>query len=94
MGGSETLIWPSLAASAGAGTVYDVAKGSLAGLAAAGTSASVALACDLPATTIDDASIPAPWDGFYYLVRARNVCGTGSWGKNSNEVERVSLTCP
>ncbi len=45
-------------------------------------------------TTADDATVPAPGAGFYYLVRAVNRCGDGTLGFRSNGVERTGSSCP
>jgi hypothetical protein len=93
-GDSETLSWPDLAGSAGPGIVYDAVRGDLAGLATAGTDGAAALACGLSAAASGDPSVPPAGSGFYYLVRGRNSCAAGSWGRNSLGVERVSSACP
>ncbi len=88
------LAWPSQTGSAGQGTAYDVATGDLAGLRAAGTGASAALACGLTtSTTTDEGALPVN-TGVYYFVRARNACGTTSWGTDSHGVPRSSPACP
>ena len=88
------LSWPGFAASAGPGTIYDVAVGDLATLASAGTAAAVALACGLPVTTATDAAVPGSGAGVYYLVRARNTCAAGTWGTDSMGLERTVPACP
>jgi len=40
-----------------------------------------------------DADVPAPGSAFYYLVRAENACGAGSWGQASSGAERVGVDC-
>jgi hypothetical protein len=37
---------------------------------------------------------PAEGAGFFYLVRASNACGTGTYGFDSDSVERSSEVCP
>jgi hypothetical protein len=87
------LAWPSLAGSAGPGTVYDVATGPVSGLASGGTSGSVSLACALSSPSTSDPAVPAVGGGAYYLVRARNACGLGTWGRASAG-PRISGACP
>ena len=84
------LSWPSLADQAGSGTLYDVARDLLSTLRAdGGTAAAGALACGLATTNTSDAE-PAPaGDGFYYLVRGKNVCAAGPWGSG-----RTTSACP
>jgi hypothetical protein len=56
--------------------------------------------CLIPAssafTYYVDSEVPGPGDGFCYLVRATNSCpvGEGSAGTNSEDVQRVTATCP
>jgi hypothetical protein len=84
-GGNAGLTWPSLAATAGSGTRYDVISGRLSGLRADGTfGAASCLANDLPEPSFDDdRGQPPPGDGDYYLVRGQNVCGLGSFGDST-----------
>ena len=35
-------------------------------------------ATELPGTELSDATLPASGEGFYYLVRGQNSCGSGS----------------
>ena len=42
----------------------------------------------------EDATEPDPGLGFYYLLRATNVCGTSIWGFSSTDDERISFVCP
>ena len=88
------LSWPSASGTAGTGTVYDVARGNLSDLPVAGTGTSGTLACAVAATEVVDATVPAPSEGFYYLVRARNACGIGTWGNSSAGLPRASGACP
>ena len=92
--GAALLSWPDLTTLAGPGTVYDVALGDTAGLATSGTAGSAALACGLPDTTTLDAAVPATGTAVYYLARARNTCGAGTWGADSIGVDRSVPACP
>ncbi|HEX6851367.1 MAG TPA: thrombospondin type 3 repeat-containing protein [Candidatus Polarisedimenticolaceae bacterium] len=48
-----------------------------------------------PDATADDATIPAPGQGFFYLVSAKNLCGESSHGRTSQGVDRFPpVTCP
>jgi hypothetical protein len=48
--------------------------------------------------TASDATVPAVADGYWYLVRAENVCGNGGYGSQASHsvptVPRSSATCP
>jgi hypothetical protein len=45
------------------------------------------------ASTIE-ATTPAGGAGFYYLVRGRNVCGSGTYGFATSGAERITTACP
>jgi len=77
--------WLSQASTAGPGTTYDIASGSLMQLrATGGFGGAVCLASGLKDSTYRDTrQAPPPEDGYYELVRARNSCGIGSWGDSS-----------
>ena len=92
--GQAILSWPGLASSAGPGTVYDVARGDIGSLAASGFAGSTSLACGLPLPGATDATLPPAGTGVYYLVRGRNACGAGSWGRDSDGFERTLSVCP
>jgi YD repeat-containing protein len=44
-------------------------------------------------TSTTDSSVPAPGSALFYLVRARNGCGEGSLGHQSNGTPRSGLSC-
>lgn len=73
-----------------AGTGYQVIRGSLASLPVGSAPATESCLADAtPTTTILESTVPASGSGFWYLVRARHACGTGTYGD-----ERVSTACP
>lgn len=93
-GNKNRLDWCSAEFSAGPGTRYDVLRGALDEFPV-GTGASefcVAVAITEPMTS--DSDVPAGGEGFWYLVRSRNLCGVGSYGFRSNGAERMSSACP
>ena len=47
-----------------------------------------------PPSPYPDATMPAQSDGFYYFVRARNSCGPGPLGNQSNGTPRPTPACP
>jgi hypothetical protein len=89
---AATLQWASDAANSGSGTVYDVLRGTVAGLPVGydGT----CLESDLGALDMQDAELPAAGECFFYLVRGSNVCGDGTYGYDWLGVERTSTSCP
>ncbi|MBP7149015.1 MAG: hypothetical protein KBD01_15905 [Acidobacteria bacterium] len=90
-GDKETLAWTS-ASGAGPGTVHDVLRGDLASLPV-GSGPETCLAHGIDAASAADPALPAPGAGFWYLVRGRNACATGSYGATSAGAERVSPAC-
>ncbi len=93
----STLTWDPLAGAL-AGTVYDLSRG-LVGQWPTGTGASEScVASGTPAPPASDASPPGLGQGFWYLVRGRHACGTGTWGwAAANGVpttEEIVRACP
>ncbi len=78
---------------AGVSIAYDVLRGSTAGVPVGLGEES----CAAPATSsssLVDPAAPSPGGFFWYLVRARNMCGPGAWGQDSAGETRVSAACP
>jgi hypothetical protein len=52
----------------------------------------------IAAATTSDAAIPPLMNGYWYLVRGRNACGTGTYGfrtvGGAPGAERTSTSCP
>ena len=82
--GNVRVSWTSEDSLAGASTSYDVARGTLAALQAGGFPGTAACAinnvADTPYTEAAGACPAAAGNGCWYLVRAQNSCGTGSYG--------------
>jgi len=58
------------------------------------TSAPVCLEADDGADSwAIDPELPPAGSAYYYLVRAENACGAGSWGQDSDGLERVGVDC-
>jgi hypothetical protein len=77
------------------GTVYDIASGSLSDLRSHGDFADASCRWNDGAGTSwsDTSSNPEMGEGFYYLVRAHNVCGDGGWGAGAGGA-RIIGACP
>jgi hypothetical protein len=83
--GGVRVAWNSQAQTAGSATVHDVAGGTLGSLrASAGFDGASCLAGGIADGVFDDLG-PAPvdGDGNWYLARARNTCGTGTFGPST-----------
>jgi hypothetical protein len=80
--GGVRVAWDSQAPAAGSATVHDLAGGTLSSLrTSAGFDGASCLAGGIAGVVFDDLG-PAPvdGDGNWYLVRARNTCGSGTFG--------------
>lgn len=88
----RTMSW----ASQGAGARYDVAGAFVADLVGGGVSGAQCLLNDEASTSwTDPRPLPGRGIAYYYLVRAQNGCGSGSYGAGSNGTPRsVALDCP
>jgi hypothetical protein len=88
---ATTLTFAPPAAPGGSSLRYDTIRADApAGFDAAAT----CVAIDGPDTTVVDPVVPAEETGFYYLVRAKNVCGQGSLGAGSDGSQRFGRACP
>ncbi len=89
----QTLAWRSQAAYAGPATVYDLVRGGTADLPVGG-STEACLASGAGATQLVDVTEPDAATSFYYLVRARNACGVGTYGTATGGAPRTPVVCP
>lgn len=90
----STLNWTSAQPTSGSSTVHDVLRGALAQLPVGSGTGESCVVSGTSAATASDSALPAAGDGFWYLVRARNLCGVGSYGVDSSGVTRSSSACP
>ncbi len=89
---TTTVSWSGL----GGGTTYDLVSSTLSDLRVQAAAGATCLANDVAATSYGDTrSNPSSGDGYYYLIRAQNVCGNGGYGFDSSATERVPAAgCP
>jgi len=87
-----TLTWTALDGSA----VYDIASSTISDLQSHGNATATCLSNDVTGTGyVDGQADPAVGDGYYYLIRAQSLCGTGTYGVDSAGVERTPIAaCP
>ncbi|HET8947695.1 MAG TPA: M1 family aminopeptidase [Candidatus Polarisedimenticolia bacterium] len=91
---NATLSWTPLGGAPPTWT-YDLLRGTLSALRAAHNLSGLAcFAMAQPPSTYPDATMPAQGDGFYYFARARNACGPGPIGNQSNGTPRPTPSCP
>ena len=79
--------------------VYDVLRGKVRRWPVGSSPATeTCFADEVIGTAASDATVPVANDGYWYLVRAENGCGNGSWGSQAVHgvptVPRLSSTCP
>ncbi|MEE9217912.1 MAG: PQQ-dependent sugar dehydrogenase [Acidobacteriota bacterium] len=83
-----TLGWDAQASTAGAGTTYALASGDLETLRAEGGFASACtLASGLSTPAFQDGQVPAPGAAVYFLARAGNACGDGTYGDSTTAAD-------
>jgi len=75
-------------------TSYDAVRGDVAALPVGSSAGGEVCFESLSAPALVDTVIPAPHAGFWYLSRARNPCGVGPFGTQSNGTMRVTMVCP
>jgi hypothetical protein len=90
----QTLTWFPPAVPTGAGTLNQLVRGDLAQLPAGGGASETCLLSAAAQFTATDPDQPADGAGFWYLVRARNACGTGGYGTTSAGAPRPVTACP
>jgi hypothetical protein len=87
-----TLSWTGL----GVNPNYDIASATLSSLHAVSWTGATCLANDVTTTSfVDPRANPSVGDGYYYLVRVQLSCGTGTYGFDSSNAERIPVAaCP
>jgi hypothetical protein len=96
---TKTAITWNSASGAGPGTVHDAVRGLEEQLpVGSGASQSCLTPGGIAAATTADATSPPSGKAFWYLVRGKNSCGTGTYGSAAVHgvptTQRVTTTCP
>ena len=89
----EVVYWQSSQSSAGVATTYQVLRGILSDLPV-GIGVDACLGDSITLSELTDPEMPGVGEGFWYLTRAQNVCGVGTYGYATGGTERVSAACP
>ena len=89
----STFYWGAAAATT-VGVLNDVMRGVLAELPVGSGVSETCLVSNLAGTNVVDPDDPGAGRGFYYLVRAKNSGGAGTYGSRSNGIQRPSVACP
>ena len=86
------VAWDAEASLDGQPVIYDVAGANLSGVPANGFGLAGCLLSGSSATSWSDPRPdPAPGDGYYYMIRARKPCGTGTFGAGRAAID--ALVC-
>jgi len=89
--GATTIAWPVVTGA----DRYDLATGTIASLQASGLTGSTCFFENVTTQSVLEYRLePTAGNGYYYLVRAENACGTGSWGLDRLGRWRLSAACP
>jgi hypothetical protein len=75
-------------------TAYDAVRGALGAFPVGPGGGDEVCFDGLAAAGLVDPSIPATGTGFWYLSRAQNACGVGTFGQQRNGTPRLTTTCP
>ena len=84
--------WDDQNSFAGPGTTYDLVSGLLGGITGIDLVSSTCLQSGGGTSYLDVRPEPAPGQGYWYLARARNSCGIGTYG--SSQRDSLSVSCP
>jgi hypothetical protein len=91
-GSSTSIVWDDQNVLAGPGTTYNLASGRIADLKGPGFSQSVCLLSGGGNAYTDVRSDPLLGEGYWYLARAANSCGIGTFG--SSQRDNGIALCP
>jgi X-Pro dipeptidyl-peptidase len=94
-GASTQLDWNDMSPSVGPLTFYDVYTGSLSTSPGISFSSFTCLSLNQMETSFTDyQASPSTGSGYWYLLRALNPCGNGTFGAGSDGQERIVPDCP
>jgi hypothetical protein len=90
-GAATTISWLALVEA----DRYDLLTGTLSSLASGGLTSAICFYENQTVLSVPDWQLEPPsGNGRYYLVRAENLCGPGSWGVDRAGRWRLSAACP
>lgn len=75
-------------------TAYDVVRGDVAFLPVGPGGGDESCFPNLPGPTVTDGTTPSVGTCLYYIVRAKNSCGPGTYGTTHTGSPRITTTCP
>jgi len=86
--------WDNQASTVGWETVYDLTSGMLTGSGGLAPDSAVCLYSGIYTSTFDSRPDPTLGAGFWYLARAKNSCGFGTYGAGTDGTPRAIPACP
>jgi hypothetical protein len=86
----QTVYW----ADVGSATIRSVVRGRLDEMPVGSGPSETCLMSDDTASFVTDPALPPAGRGFWYLMRAQNVCGVVTYGQASDGTPRVTSACP
>jgi hypothetical protein len=89
-----TMFWTSAVPGAGIDTVHDVVRGVLSELPVGHGAQEICHDAGNPSDVTGVTAAVPDGDGYWYVVRGRNVCGDGGYGHHSDGHERTTAVCP
>ena len=89
-----TLTWVSTAGAAGPATVHDIAIGLVSELPVGSGISESCVTAPAGTNTATHLPVPLPGDSYWYLVRGRNSCASGTYGDAGYGIPRVTEICP
>ena len=90
------LVWDPILGGALPAT-YDVTRGLTSQPPIGGAPGASCMGSGMSATELDDATMPAEGESYWYLVRGHDQCGVGTWGMGfdgSASSQRLVGACP
>ena len=96
--GKDVVTWCPASMTGGTSSLHQLVRGSVDELPVGSGVSETCLVSGSTSSTYTDPSLPVPGESFWYLVRGRNACGTGSYGFEGTHgaagAERVTGVCP
>ena len=90
----DTMSWNSAVPLSGNATVHEVLRGATGQLPVGSGLSESCVGVGMSAATTTDPARPLAGEGYWYLIRAKNSCGPGTYGLRSNGTQRTSTACP
>ena len=90
----ETISWTAMEAQAGLALYHDLVRGLVTALPVDGGAGETCLVSGVLGQSYADEDALAPGQTYWYDVRARNACATGTYGFATGGAERTPPPCP